>query len=156
MSPTLRTVLAPTLCPAAAPPRPGAGSAPSLAYSLTLPGDPRSAAVARAAVSAVLRAHGLDGHSLAALLVVTELVGTAARLAPGVDLHLFLRHRADALRILVWDQHPAHPDPDVEALCADRRRRSLWLLDAAVDDWGGEWGGERGVRGVKSWVTLPR
>ncbi|MFF4095805.1 hypothetical protein ACFYYY_18565 [Streptomyces sp. NPDC001834] len=40
-----------------------------------------------------------------------------------------------------------------------RRRRELWLLEAVVDDWGGEWGVcdvPLPHRGTKSWVALPR
>ncbi|MFB7513750.1 ATP-binding protein [Streptomyces sp. NPDC056144] len=164
MSPTLRTIpaLRTVLCPVTPPPAPSPPRPTPLVYSLTLPGDPRSAAVARVAVGSALRAHGLDAYGLVVLLAVTELIATAARLTPGADLYVSLRHRADdALRIVVWDQHPTHRhDPDAETLCADRRRRSLWLLNAAVDDWGGEWGiheePQPPQRGTKSWVTLPR
>ncbi|MEU9850905.1 hypothetical protein [Streptomyces sp. NPDC047985] len=40
-----------------------------------------------------------------------------------------------------------------------RRGRELWLLEAVVDDWGGEWGVcdvPLPHRGTKSWVALPR
>ncbi|WP_435059359.1 ATP-binding protein [Streptomyces sp. bgisy060] len=132
---------------------------PGFAYGLTLPGVPSSAGVARAVVRSVLRAHGLDRHALPAQLAVTELIATTARLGPGEDVHLFLRHREDALRLLLWDQHPRHRDPEDEGRCAERRRRSLWLLAAVVDDWGGEWGAVEARpphRGTKSWVVLPR
>ncbi|WP_405811623.1 ATP-binding protein [Streptomyces sp. NBC_01520] len=125
---------------------------------LTLPGHPRSSAVARGAVSVVLRAHGLTAYRWPAVLVAAELVTVAAKLTPGRDLYLSLRYRDDVLRLLVWDQHPRHPVPAAEALCAGRRR-ALWLLATVVDDWGGEWGtGEAAPpqRGTRSWVTLPR
>ncbi|WP_051338419.1 hypothetical protein [Streptomyces flavidovirens] len=167
MLPFIRTAL----CPAGAghgqgpepgpylPRRPDSG----LALSLTVPCVPRSAAIVRGAMASALRAHGLDRFGLPALLVATEFVAAATKSAHGEDLYLSLRHRNDALRVVVWDQHPRHVDPDAVILCEDRRRRSLWLLAAVVDDWGGDWGvGEAAVRpesrhhGTKSWAFLPR
>ncbi|MEU2246470.1 hypothetical protein [Streptomyces sp. NPDC019224] len=90
---------------------------------------------------------------------MNELVAVAARLSPGRELYVSLRHREEAVRLLVWDQHPHHVEPDTAALCEVRRRRALWLLAAVVDDWGGEWGSREApqpVRGFKTWVTLPR
>lgn len=130
----------------AVPPRP--------TLSLTLPGDPCSAPVARAAVGATLRAHRLDEYLWPAVLVASELVAVAAGVTPGCDLYLALRPRGGGLRVLVWDQHPPrHP------ACDARRRRALWLLEVVVDDWGGEWGcdaAEESQRGVKTWADLPR
>ncbi|MFH9617604.1 ATP-binding protein [Streptomyces pratensis] len=156
--PTQRTTLCPAraLVPAlrAAPrPRPG------LVLSLTLPGDPRSAAIGRRAVAAALPAYGLRSQAWPAALAVTELIAVNAALTPGRELYLSLRHRDDALRLVLWDQHPRHADPDTLALCEGRRRRALWLLVAVVDDWGGEWGvgdARPPHRGVKSWVLLPQ
>ncbi|MGW0783471.1 ATP-binding protein [Streptomyces sp. NPDC002913] len=146
------------LCPVGEEPgrRP---SPPRPSVSLTLPGDRRSSAVARGAVTTVLRAHGLTRFLWPAVLVAAELVGVTAALTPGRDLYLSLRYRDDALRMLVWDQHPHHPVPDVEARCDGRRRQALWLLAAVVDDWGGAWGVcgvQRPQLGAKSWVVLPR
>ncbi|MFE0699583.1 ATP-binding protein [Streptomyces sp. NPDC058872] len=138
---------------------PPSAAPPGFAYGLTLPGGPGSAGVARAVVRSVLRAHGLDRHAPPAQLAVTELIATAVRLGPGEDVHLFLRHREGALRLLLWDQHPRHRDPGDEGRCVERRRRSLWLLAAVVDDWGGKWGTVEARpphRGTKSWVVLPR
>ncbi|WP_203182214.1 ATP-binding protein [Streptomyces pratensis] len=141
------------LCPVSAP-----LPAPGLVLSLTLPGDPRSAAVGRRAVAASLPAYGLPSYAWPVTLAVTELIAVNAALTPGRELYLSLRHRDDALRIVLWDQHPRHADPDTLALCAARRRRALWLLAAVVDDWGGEWGVTEGPpphRGTKSWALLP-
>ncbi|MDJ0466544.1 ATP-binding protein [Streptomyces sp. H27-C3] len=145
MPPYLRTAL----CPVAAPSGTGAAPAPYLrprpdkgpALSLTVPCVPRSAGIVRATISCALRAHGLDRFGPPATLAVTELTATATRLDAQDDLYLSLRHRDDVLRLVVWDQHPRHSDPDAVAVCEERRRRSLWLLAAVVDDWGGEWGG---------------
>lgn len=141
-------------------PKGGSGrSAPHLSLSFTLPGHIRSALIARTATAAALRAHGLAAYVWPVTYAVTELVSVTARLSPGRELYVSLRQRTDAVRLLVWDQHPQHTDPDMAGLCEARRRRALWLLAAVVDDWGGEWGMcEAAVpqRGTKSWVVLPR
>ncbi|MEU6013571.1 ATP-binding protein [Streptomyces sp. NPDC047515] len=130
-----------------------------LALSFTLPGDVRSAFIGRTAIAAALKAHGLAPYVWPAMHVVDELIGVTARMSPGKELYVSLRHRDDAVRLLVWDQHPCHRDPDTATLCDTRRRRALWLLSAVVDDWGGEWGtcdAPPPQRGTKSWVVLPR
>ncbi|MGW1190490.1 ATP-binding protein [Streptomyces sp. NPDC002559] len=127
--------------------------------SFTLPGDARSPFIGRTAVTAALEAHGLARYVWPATHVVDELVAVSVRNSPGKELYVSLRHRDDAVRILVWDQHPRHDRSDVATLCETRRRRALWLLAAVVDDWGGEWGtGEAKPPwgGTKSWVRLPR
>lgn len=139
--------------------RPKGRSGCGLALSFTLPGDVRSAYIGRTAVAAALEAHGLAQYVWPATHVVDELVAVTARMSPGKELYVSLRHRDDAVRILVWDQHPHHSDPDLSTLCETRRRRALWLLAAVVDDWGGEWGAceaNSPQRGTKAWVRLPR
>ncbi|MFI6120038.1 ATP-binding protein [Streptomyces sp. NPDC051064] len=133
--------------------------APGLILSLTLPGDPRSAAVGRHAVAASLPTYGLHAFAWPVTLAVTELIAVNAALTPGRELYLSLRHRDDALRLVLWDQHPHHADADTLALCEARRRGALWLLAAVIDDWGGKWGVAEvspPQRGTKSWVVLPR
>ncbi len=157
---TLRTALCPVAPSTAAalhreprPPRPS-----TLAYSLTIPGEPHCAAIARTAVRSALRAHHLDPYADLAALVASELISTATRLTPGEDLYLSLRYRDAALRIVLWDQHPRHRDPAATALCEERRTRSLWLLAALVEDCGGIWGSVEAHpphRGTKSWAVLP-
>lgn len=137
----------------------GRGGEGGLALSFTLPGDGRSAFVGRTAIAAALEAHGLAPYVWPAKLAVAELVAVTARMSPGRELYVSLRHRDDAVRLLVWDQHPHHVEPDMAAPCEVRRRRALWLLAAVVDDWGGEWGtceAAQSQRGTKSWVVLPR
>ncbi|WP_051835817.1 hypothetical protein [Streptomyces sp. NRRL WC-3549] len=132
------------------------GSPPQPALSLTLPGDPRSASVARAAVAAALRVHGLTGYLWPAVSVAAEMVAVASTFTPGRDLYLSLRHRDERLRLLVWDQHPEHSG---HPGCDPLRRRALWLVAVVVGDWGGEWGvrsARPGQPGVKSWAVLPR
>ncbi len=141
-------------------PKSGSGrTTPRLALSFTLPGDIRSARIARTATAAALEAHGLDPYVWPVTYAVTELVSVTARMSPGRELYVSLRHRDDAVRLLVWDQHPHHTEADLTALCEARRRRALWLLAAVVDDWGGEWGmceATEPQRGTKSWALLPR
>ncbi|SFX34558.1 sensor histidine kinase [Streptomyces atratus] len=139
--------------------RPKGRSGRGLSLSFTLPGDIRSAFIGRTVVAAALEAHGLAPYVWPATHVVDELVAVTARMSPGRELYVSLRHREDAVRLLVWDQHPHHADPDLATLCETRRRRALWLLSAVVDDWGGEWGAgaaDPPQRGTKSWVRLPR
>ncbi|MBT2399440.1 ATP-binding protein [Streptomyces sp. ISL-100] len=161
MPSSLRTALCPVAPSTAAalhreprPPRPS-----TLAYSLTIPGEPHCAAIARTAVRSALHAHDLDPYTDIATLAASELIGTATRLSPGEDLYLSLRYRDAALRIVLWDQHPRHKDPAAITLCEERRTRSLWLLAALVEDCGGVWGSAEAHpphRGTKSWVILPR
>ncbi|MFD4859529.1 ATP-binding protein [Streptomyces atratus] len=134
-------------------------SARGLALSFTLPGDIRSALIGRTAIAAALKTHGLAPYIWPATLAVAELITVTARMSPGKELYVSLRHRYDALRLLVWDQHPHHPEPDMTTLCDTRRRQALWLLSAVVDDWGGEWDACQAsppLRGTKSLVVLPR
>ncbi|MFD0338861.1 ATP-binding protein [Streptomyces sp. NPDC127117] len=130
-----------------------------VSLSFTLPGDARSAFIGRTVVATALEAHGLAPYVWPATHAVGELVAVTAGMSPGKELYVSLRHRDDAVRLLVWDQHPHHAEPDLATLCETRRRRALWLLAAVVDDWGGEWGcgeAEPPQRGIKSWVELPR
>ncbi|MFJ2792889.1 ATP-binding protein [Streptomyces sp. NPDC087290] len=130
-----------------------------LSLSFTLPGDLRSAFIGRTAVAAALEAHGLTPYVWPVTHAVGELLAVTARMSPGKEIYVSLRHRDDAVRLLVWDQHPHHAEPGLAALCETRRRRALWLLAAVVDDWGGEWGACEANSpqcGTKSWVRLPR
>jgi hypothetical protein len=129
-----------------------------LALSFTLPGDARSAFIGRTAIASALDAHGLTPYDWPATHAASELIAVTARMSPGKELYVSLRQREDAVRLLVWDQHPHHNDPGLATLCETRRRRALWLLAAVVDDWGGEWGVRDALpphAGTKSWVVLP-
>lgn len=61
-------------------------------------------------------------------------------MTPGLDRYVSARHRDNALRVVVRDQHQRHADPDTVTLCGERRRSALWLLDSVADDRGGELG----------------
>ncbi|MFF3496799.1 hypothetical protein ACFYWS_36290 [Streptomyces sp. NPDC002795] len=101
-----------------------------LALTVTLPATTASAGIARSAVTAALHRHGLDRFAPVACLAVTELSACAARTAPGTAIHIELAQYEKGLRLLAHSAQPATP----------RSRRGLWLLSAAIDDWGGTWG----------------
>ncbi|WP_372409212.1 ATP-binding protein [Streptomyces luteireticuli] len=131
----------------------------SLSYSFTIPGESRSAAVARRNVQASLCAHGLTGIAPPVLQVVGELVACAVMFEPGQNLYLSLNWRDDALRTVLWDPHPSHrSEPAASLLCADRRRRMLLLLACVARECGGDWGIDTpgpGAEGTKVWAVLP-
>ncbi|GAA3047412.1 hypothetical protein FHS39_000564 [Streptomyces olivoverticillatus] len=131
----------------------------ALAYSFTVPGEPRSAAVARDTVRTALYAHGLAALAEPGTLVASELVACAARFAPGEALYLSLSWRDSALRTVLWDPHPArHHDPVATAICAAGRKRLLLLLACVVRECRGKWGVGKPVpadEGTTVWVSLP-
>ncbi|MFB0628253.1 ATP-binding protein [Streptomyces sp. AB3(2024)] len=147
-------------CP---PPRPVAGGceppAPDgLACSLTVPGAPCSAQIARSAVRSVLHAYRLDPLAPAALQVTGELIATTWHLEPGRSLYLSVRYRDDALRLSVYDGHAPHSHPRLAAHCEARRRAGLRVMAAVVRDCGGAWGfGESREPGggTRTWASLP-
>ncbi|MEU1818764.1 ATP-binding protein [Streptomyces roseifaciens] len=130
----------------------------ALAYSFTVPGDPRSAAVVRATVRSVLRTHGLTAMEEAVLSVAGELVACATRFAPGQDLYHSLRWQEGALRIVNWDAHHAHSDTRQAAHCTACRKRTLLLLAAVVHECRGTWGISKPgstAEGTRVWASLP-
>lgn len=149
-----------TACPPA-PDSPDAGEAPSpdgLACSLTVPGEPYSAQIARGTVRSALHAHRLDRVVPAAVQVVGELFAASWYLGPGRSLYLSLRHREGALRLTVYDGHTPHSHPRLAAHCEARRRAALRVMSAVVRDCGGSWGfGESREPGggTRTWASLP-
>ncbi|WP_392751811.1 hypothetical protein [Streptomyces sp. LN590] len=80
-------------------------------------------------------------------------------MTPGLDRYVSARHRDNALRVVVRDQHQRHADPDTVTLCGERRRSALWLLDSVADDRGGEWGvcdAAPPHAGIRTWAQLRR
>ncbi|MEV7419174.1 ATP-binding protein [Streptomyces sp. NPDC089919] len=155
--PVGRVAGCPAAPPAAAPTTPPPAEA--LSCSLTVPGEPYSGGIARGAVVAALRAHGMHDLLAAAEQVTGELVAAACRLSPGEDLYLSARYRNDALRLIVYDAHAPHEHPRLADACEARRRSALRLLSAVVRDCGGDWGfGESREPGggTRTWTTLPR
>ena len=131
----------------------------TLAYSLTLPAAPLSAAVARAATRNVLRAHGLADMTDAVVQVVSELVACACRFSSSAEVYLSLRYREGTLRVVLYDGHPRHVHPHLAAACEARRRAALRLLRCVVRACRGDWGlGEAREPGggTRMWAVLPR
>lgn len=85
--------------------------APSWAYTLQLPHDPRAAGIARSTVRAVLRSHAMPGPSDTAELVAGELVANAYRHAHGPCALRLRATAADRVRVGVWDTSPVIPAP---------------------------------------------
>ncbi|MCJ1677861.1 ATP-binding protein [Streptomyces sp. APSN-46.1] len=148
-------------CPVT-PPAPTGSEPPSLdtlTCSLTVPGAPYSAQIARGAVRSVLHAYRLDPLAPAAVQVTGELVAAAWRLDPGRSLYLSVRYRDDSLRLSVYDGHASHPHPRLAAHCEARRRAALRLMAVVVRECGGAWGfGESREPGggTRTWASLPR
>ncbi|MER8043509.1 ATP-binding protein [Streptomyces sp. NPDC094032] len=131
----------------------------NLSYSMLLPGGAYCAGLARDAIRTLVNRHGLGELSETAVLAASELVSAAYRFTPDREMVLRVRWQFDALRIVLYDQHPAHPTPAAADECRDRRSRSMWLLTAAVDEHGGDWGLAPVLTpggGTKSWALLHR
>ncbi|WP_330288063.1 ATP-binding protein [Streptomyces sp. NBC_00576] len=137
-----------------APPEPE-----KLAYSLTLPAAPTSAAIARAAARTVLRMHGLHDVTDAAVQVVSELTSCACRFTTADDIYVSLRYRDGALRVILYDAHPRHAHPRLSAACDARRRATLRVLACVVRACQGNWGFDAAREpggGTRLWAVLPR
>ncbi|MBA4861163.1 ATP-binding protein [Streptomyces sp. PSKA54] len=147
-------------CPSPTPVQPTPPPTPeALAYSLTLPAAPASPAVARAAARTILRTHGLQDVTDAAVQVVGELAASACRFTPTAEVYVSLRYREGALRVIVYDGHPRHTHPRLAAACEARRRADLRVLACVVRACGGDWGfGEarEPTGGTRMWAVLPR
>ncbi|MFF9199008.1 ATP-binding protein [Streptomyces sp. NPDC014779] len=144
----------PTAVTAAGPVPP---AAENLSYSLLLPGGAYCAGLARENIRTLLDRHGLDELGDTAALAASELVSAAYRFTPDREMILRVRWQYDALRIVLYDQHPAHATPSTAEECRDRRSRSMWLLAAAVEAHGGDWGLAPVLTpggGTKSWALL--
>ncbi|WP_245727696.1 ATP-binding protein [Streptomyces vietnamensis] len=129
----------------------------NLSYSMLLPGGAYCAKLAREAVRSLLTGHGLSHLCEPAVLAASELVAAAYRFTPDREMILRVRWQFEALRIVLYDQHPAHSSPHAAEECRDRRSRSMWLLAAAVDEHGGDWGLAPVLTpggGTKSWALL--
>ncbi|MET9772958.1 ATP-binding protein [Streptomyces sp. NPDC006367] len=141
----------------AVPPAPP--SPETLAYGLTLPASPHSPAVVRAATRTVLRTHGLDGMTDAAVQAVSELTACACAFTPAAEVYVSLRYRDGALRVVLHDTHPRHAHPRLAAACDARRRAGLRVLARVVRACGGDWGfgdAREPGGGTRMWAVLPR
>ncbi|MER5429824.1 ATP-binding protein [Streptomyces sp. NPDC002588] len=131
----------------------------TLSYSLTLPAALASPSLARAATREALKLHGLHDMLDPALQAVGELTAVAAQFTESPDFYLSLRYRADTLRVIAYDSHPRHTQPNLAAACDTRRRAALRILACVCRSCEGDWGfGESREPGggTRMWATLPR
>ncbi|MEV0737498.1 ATP-binding protein [Streptomyces sp. NPDC050549] len=131
----------------------------TLAYSLTLPAAPHTPSIARAATRAVLRAHGLQDVTDAAVQVVSELAACACRFTPTAEVYVSLRYRDGALRVNLYDGHPRHTHARLSAACDARRQATLRVLACVVRACAGDWGfgdAREPGGGTRMWAVLPR
>lgn len=145
--------------PAPAPAGPHPPVADNLSYSFALPGGAYCAGLARRAVNELMIRHGLKELRETAVLAASELVAAAYRFTPDREMLLRIHWQFDALRIVLYDQHPAHETGERSEDCRERRSASMWLLAAAVDAHGGDWGLAPAVTpsgGSKTWALLQR
>lgn len=77
-----------------------------LAYSFTIPGEPRSAALACTHVHTALHAHALTLIEDPVLQIAGELGACAALFEPGQDLYLSVHWRDHTIRTTLWDPTP--------------------------------------------------
>ncbi|MFG2020761.1 ATP-binding protein [Actinomadura geliboluensis] len=106
--------------------------------TMTMPGEPRSARVARAFVSGV--ATHVDGEALAdVVLCVDELVANACEhtaSGTGGQVTVVVSAREDVLRVTVLDQGGAQKQPQVRTDPYAEDGRGLFLVDALSKSWG--------------------
>ncbi|MFB7500298.1 ATP-binding protein [Streptomyces sp. NPDC056161] len=146
------------------PPPPAADRPPAhptpetLAYSFTLPAAPYSPSIIRAATRTILRAHGLEDVTDAAVQVVGELASCACRFTT-TEVYVSLRYRDRALRVTLYDGHPHHSGRHAASACEARRRAALRVLSCVVKACCGAWGfddAREPAWGTRMWAVLPR
>ena len=107
------------------------------AWSLSLPRDLASLAIARAHVRQQLHAWSLPGLVDRAVMIASELAGNAVEHAKsGFDLRLEIRS-GRALRVAVLDHGPGSPDLRAHDITAERGR-GLHLVSQLAEAWGVE------------------
>lgn len=145
--------------PALAPTGPRPPAADNLSYSFALPGGAFCAGLARRAVDELLTRHELAELAETAVLATSELVAAAYRFTPDREMLLRVHWQFGALRITLYDQHPVHDSPEKSEECREHRSAGMWLLAAAVDEHGGDWGLAPALTasgGSKTWALLHR
>ncbi|MFF3171680.1 ATP-binding protein [Streptomyces sp. NPDC057900] len=143
--------------PALASAGPHPPRADNLSYSFALPGGAFCAGLARRVVSDLLTRHELAELRDTAVLATSELVAAAYRFTPDREMLLRIHWQFDALRIVLYDQHPCHGTPERAEECRERRSADMWLLAAAVEAHGGDWGLAPALTvtgGSKTWALL--
>ncbi|MER7759144.1 ATP-binding protein [Streptomyces sp. NPDC097619] len=130
----------------------------NLFCSLTLPGAPHAARIARGAVTVALHTHGLAPLAAATVQATSELVAAAAKLSPGEDLYLSLRYRTGTVRLTAFDGQAARARTPLAEALDTRRRAALRFLACLVRECSGSWGFEPSREpggGTRTWVCLP-
>jgi anti-sigma regulatory factor (Ser/Thr protein kinase) len=121
--------------------------APSWAYTLHLPHDPRAPGIGRSTLRRVLGSYGLEPHTPTAELLAAELLANAQVHTKGeYALRIRFDGRRGRLRVAVWDRSPELPPgfggrgggvpPGAAEPCAESGR-GLHLVRACADDYGG-------------------
>ncbi|MFI0777943.1 ATP-binding protein [Streptomyces sp. NPDC021212] len=112
-------------------------------YSETMPCEPASASRARRLVRAALNTWALTHMIDDGTLIISELVGNAARHSGCRLLRVSVRlPDRDRLRLAVTDKCTQAPTAQ-EPCCDDESGRGLVLVEAMADRWGTEhrtWG----------------
>lgn len=115
---------------------------PAWAYTLSLPHDPRTSAVARSTLRTVLRCHQQADLTEVAELLASELVTNAYLHTTGPCAIRLKSVGPERLRVAVWDADPVipagfgmHNAPIAEY--DDEGGRGLPLVRACADAWGG-------------------
>jgi anti-sigma regulatory factor (Ser/Thr protein kinase) len=117
--------------------RPHAIGAPG--YSETMPCEPKSASRARRLVRAALNTWDLGPLIDDGTLIISELVGNAARHSGCRLLRVSVRlPDRDRVRLAVTDKC-SQPPTAQEPCCENESGRGLMLVDAMADRWGTEY-----------------
>ena len=114
------------------------GPAPVIAGSLTLPGQTRNVAEARAFVAKTLGPRH-PCHDVAVLLcseLVTNAVVHTASGQPGGTVTIVVLRLADAVRVEVIDHGSASSTPVVKGEVLAPDGHGLFLVDQLADSWG--------------------
>ncbi|RLU86879.1 hypothetical protein CTZ27_24145 [Streptomyces griseocarneus] len=137
-------------------------------YTLALPGDPRSASIARLVVCGILDRHGFGELIDNAALLTSELVTNACRYSDS-DVTLRVNELLDTgVRISVWDANPVVPEPfgfGANRFTPARQPdatygRGLAIVKECADNWGSQSLGRSclapSFRGKWLWCELVR
>jgi anti-sigma regulatory factor (Ser/Thr protein kinase) len=124
-------------------------------YELHFPRDPRSPAIARTTLKAVLTAHGLSELTDRAGLLASELTTNAVRYSTG-SATVSLLWTNPVLRVSVTDTCPKLPVALLPSRSDAEQGRGLLILDLLADNWGGFYLDESvfGVGGKSVWFEL--
>ncbi|MFI2437448.1 ATP-binding protein [Streptomyces sp. NPDC018693] len=108
------------------------------AYSRTFPCEPETAEIGRGFVRDALAVWGLDDHHTdRATLIISELIGNAAKHTSCHSVRLVVRRPSPAwVRVGVVDRAPRLVPELHRAGVDDESGRGLLLIDSVADRWG--------------------